>query len=268
MFILKYPFCEGASGEGGAAGGGAGSNTGVNSSQLEELQAELDRLRSHSKKLLDEKKTLKATLDKFGDIDPEKFKTMMAQLESSEEARLLAEGKIDDVVARRSERKILEVQSQLEELVKASDTAKEEASTWRNKYNSAVVERHIRIAAEKAGVIPSAIDDVLARAKGVFSVTDNDQLEARDSSGNLVKVGNKALDPLLFVESLKEKAPHYWPASQSGGAMGGAGGNSRMANPFMKGSKDYNVTEQARLRRTDPQLAAKFELEARNSNRG
>jgi ElaB/YqjD/DUF883 family membrane-anchored ribosome-binding protein len=262
MFKRKYILCEEA-GEGGAAGG---ASTG-NNTQLEELQAELERLRSHSKKLLDEKKTLKATLDKFGDIDPEKFKGMMTQLESSEEARLLAEGKIDDVVARRSERKILEVQSQLEELVKASDTAKEEASTWRNKYNSAVVERHIRIAAEKAGVIPSAIDDVLARAKGVFSVTENDQLEARDTDGTLVKVGNKALDPLLFVESLKEKAPHYWPASQSGGAMGGAGGNSRTANPFIKGSKEYNVTEQAKLRRNDPQLAAKLELEARNTGR-
>lgn len=264
MFKLKHAFCEGEGN--GATGGASSDDLAALQVQLQESAAELDRLRSHSKKLLDEKKTLKSALDKFGDVDPEKFTTMLKQLESSEEARLLAEGKIDDVVAKRSERKILDIQSKLEELSNTNKRLDEEKATWQNKYNSAIVDRHLRVAAEKAGVLPSAIDDVLARAKGVFSVTDNDTIEARDKNGNLLTVGSKALDANLFVESLKESAPHYWPVSRSGGAAGGAGGNSRIANPFVKGSKDYNVTAQAQLRRTDPQLADKLYAEAQAAN--
>lgn len=271
MFVSKFPLCEGESGgegTGGAAGDSNNPNVAAIMADLDASKAEVERLRAHSAKLLDEKKGLKGTLDKFGDLDPEKFAALVKQLDGSEEARLLAEGNIDEVVNKRTERTRLEAESKLAELQKQLESKDSAVTTWQQKYNESVANQQLRIAAEKAGVIPSAIDDVLARANGVFKVDDKGNLEARDSDGNLVTVGSKPLNPDLFVESLKNTAPHYWPVSQSGGANGGTGGGADIKNPFLKGTKDYSVTDQAKLRRTDPELAVRLSAEADAAGKG
>jgi hypothetical protein len=60
-------------------------------------------------------------------------------------------------------------------------------------------------------------------------------------------------------------APHLFESNAGGGAAstgaGGAGGSSRsVTNPFRKETR--NVTEQMRLIRTDPQLAARLKAAA------
>jgi len=263
---MKHILSEGEPGQGGGAGGETIEQLQAKLAEMQtamsEQNDEIGRLRKHSQKLLDEKKVLKTNLDKFEGIDLESMTKMMEQFENNEEAQLLANGKFDDVMNRRTEKMRLNFENKIEELTNQNTELQNERSGLQNKYNDAVVNNYLRAAAEQANVLPSAIDDVLARAKGTFSVLDNGDLEARDSDGNLRTVGNKQLTPELFVDSLKETAPHYWPASQSGGANGGAGGGGKQVNPFIKGSKDYNITEQARLRKSDPQLAQQFAEEA------
>jgi hypothetical protein len=266
MFKMQHVLREGA--DGGEGTGGAG---GVNwESKFAEMEArfndqnaEIDRLRKHSQKLLDEKKTLKTNLDKFDGVDADTISKMMEQFATNEEARLIAEGKFDEVVNRRTEKTRLDMESRLNELTEKYDSTVQQNSALQQRYNDAVVNNHLRAAAEKAGVLPTAIDDVLARARGTFNVLDNGEIEARDKDGNLVVVGSKPLSPALFVDGLKDTAPHYWPASQSGGANGGTGKGSKIENPFRKGSSSYSITEQARLRRTDPQLAAQLAEQAK-----
>lgn len=265
MFKMKHTFREGDAG-GDGTGGASGGNDDFKAKfeamevQFQEQAEELNRLRSHSKKLLDEKKQLKSNLDKFDGIDIEK---LLQQFDSNEEAKLIAENKFDEVVNRRMEKTLLEWENRLNEANKKLEQSDTEKTALQSRYNNAVVNNHLRAAAEKAGVLPSAIDDVLARANGTFTVLDNGEIEARNADGSLRTVKSKPLSPELFVDDLKEVAPHYWPASQSGGANGGSGRGGKQENPFLKGSPQFNVTEQAKLRKSDPQLAEQLEHEAK-----
>ena len=238
-------------------------------SQLNDQNAEVERLRTHSAKLLDEKKKLQQQYEGFADLgDAETLKNMLNQFKNDEEARMFAEGKGAEVLKKHTERMQMDFTSQLDEIKKELATSKDEGSKYRDLYHQSEAGHALRAAAVAAGVRESAVDDILLRGRGVFTVGDNNQLEARDSEGNLRKVGNKALSPDLFIKGLRDTHPHYWPDSQSGGARGGTGGGNSVPNPFVKGSDTYNVTQQAKLRREDPELAKQLEAEAKAAAQG
>jgi len=225
---------------------------------LQERDAEIERLRNHSQKILDEKKKLQKQYEGLG--DPEHVKQILAQFENDEDAKLVAEGKFKDVLKKHTERLSLEYKSQLDELSKQLKELEEAKTKFEGLYHESEAGHAVSAAAIKAGIRDTAIEDVLMRAKGVFRVSEDGKLEARDKEGNLVTVENKPLTPELFVQQLKEKYPHYWPESQGAGASGGSGETVK-DNPFKKGSS-FNLTKQALLRKNDPELAKKLEQEA------
>lgn len=192
------------------------------SSKLQAANEEIERLRTHSNTILSEKKALQQKIKAFGDIDPEKFSHLVEYYNSSEDAKLISEGKLDEVVSKRTERikaendaKLSTLQKQLDELVSAKDETLK-------KYKQAIIDNKIRDAAIKAGVLPNAIEDVLYRARQIFSLGEDDKLEARNSDGTLIKYKAGLLGPNEFLEELKNKAEHYWPQSTGAGARGSA----------------------------------------------
>ena len=257
MFKIKYKICDPDPNNAGSAGG-------FTQAQFDELQAEVDRLRTHSTKLLDEKKILKTQFDEFktefDGIDPKNFKKVMDVFESSEEAKLIAEGKLDEVIQKRTEKAILTKDSVIDDLTKKFDDLQKNHNEIDHLYKTEKITNELRAEAEKLNVLPTAIDDVVYRGLSIFQVGENRDIEARDKDGNLVKVGNKALNPELFVKGLQESAPHFWPQSTGAGASGGSAHNNGV-NPFKKG-KNYNLTEQAKISKSDPELAARLRKEA------
>lgn len=268
MFKTKFNLLEGEPGVGG--GSGSGTSLAELQKQIETMQtamseqaAEVDRLRSHSAKLLDEKKKLQSDYKAFEKLgDPDVIGKMLKQFENDEDAKLVAEGKFKEVLSKHTERMKLDYESTIEDLGKKLSESDSVKAKYEQKYHEAQAGHAIRQAAVAAGVRETAVDDILLRGKGVFIVSDEGTLESRDKDGNLRKINGKELTPTLFVESLRKTYPHYWPDSQSGGARGGAGGGKAMSNPFKKGSKSFNVTEQAKLRRSNPELAKQLEAEA------
>jgi len=267
MFVLKHKLQdEGGDGTGGSAGG---PDLGSLQASLKEMESkmteqsqEIDRLRNHSAKILDEKKQLQQQFKAFEGLgDPETISNMLKQFENNEDAKLVAEGKFTDVLEKHTERLKLDFQNQVKDLSEQLTKAQETGSKYETLFHESEAGHAIRAVAAKAGVRDTAIDDILLRGKGLFTVSSDGTLEARDNEGNLRVVDGKPLTPELFVAGLREKYPHYWPESQSGGARGGSG-TANTPNPFMKGTKDYNVTEQARLRKSDPALAEKLAAEA------
>ena len=256
MFIIKHKICDPDPNTGGAGG--------FTQEQFDTMQAEIDRLRAHSNKLLDEKKTLKTQFDEFKSdfdgIDADNIKKMMKVFESSEEAKLIAEGKLDEVIKSRTEKAILTKDSVIEDLTKQFDELKKEHSAIDGLYRSEKITNELREHAEKLDVLPTAIDDVVRRGLDLFQIGEDRKIESRDSDGNLRKVGTKALTPELFVKGLQESAPHFWPQSKGAGATGG-NAHDNGNNPFKKG-KHYNLTEQAKINKADPERAAQLRKEA------
>lgn len=185
-------------------------------------------LKANNSELIEEKRAAKKALDElkaqWGDLDPEAVKTVMLRLENDEDTRLIAEGKVDEVIERRvgTMRKNLENQ-----LAKAQDalTQRDESLAAKDgKIKVLLLERDLQAAAVKLGVVPSALEDAVAAAARTFQMNDDMELEARE--GDLLLTGTdgkSSLTPAEWLEAQQEVRPHWWPPSQGAGSGGGDG---------------------------------------------
>ena len=79
--------------------------------------------------------------------------------------------------------------------------------------------------------------------------------------------GRDGVTPLTFDEWVTRQvveAPHLFESSAGGGAVGngsgGVGNKTPVRNPFKK--ETWNLTEQMRMQKTDPQQAARLKAAA------
>ena len=167
-------------------------------------------------------KELKALKDTWGDMDAKKVKALMDKLGADEELQLIADGKVDEVIERRTSAVTTTMQSKIDaitgELDKAS-TARDEAT---EKLNRLIVSHAVRSGATEQKVVGTAIEDVLARAVSVFKVNEEGAVVPVDNSFG--KDGKTPLSPGEWVDGMREKAPHWFPQAQGAGARGGGGG--------------------------------------------
>jgi hypothetical protein len=66
-----------------------------------------------------------------------------------------------------------------------------------------------------------------------------------------------------WVDALVSDAPHLFEANAGGGAAGSGGGvtgNRSVKNPFRK--ETFNLTEQMKIQKNDPALAARLKASA------
>ena len=100
-----------------------------------------------------------------------------------------------------------------------------------------------------------------ARARSVFRLVSGAP-QALEADGQTVRVGRDGVTPLTMTEWLEtqvSEAPHLFESNAGGGAAGnGSGGVGQGSgkNPFRR--ETWNVTEQMRLAKADPQLAARL----------
>jgi hypothetical protein len=161
---------------------------------------------------------MQANMKKFEGIDMEEVTKMQKLFEESEEARMIKDGRLDEVIQRKTEAKIKDATTRAEQLAQEREQLFEQNNSLKAKYDNLVVSQRVSAAAAQAGIVPEAIEDVLSRASRTFKVGEDGNLEARDGSGKLlVNKKGENLTPAEWVKNLKEVAPHYFPQSQSGG---------------------------------------------------
>lgn len=199
--------------------------TQVNEKLADAIEHEVNGLKNKNSDLIREKKTIQDQLDKFKGIDAEKIHTLIRQFEDDEEARLISEGKIDEVIAVRTERMRKSYDQKQEELSANLTRALNERDDFSKRYDDFTVEVALRKAAEKHEVLPEAIDDVLRRAKGVFAIEEGNIVSKTPSGKVKMNATNDGpYTPGDYIDELKSSAAYYWPASKGLGASGGAGG--------------------------------------------
>ena len=175
-------------------------------------------LQAKNTELLAEKKKLQ---DRFkGITDPEEAMKALQLINENEDVRLIKEGKLDEVIERRTSALRSDFEAKVGELNGSLEEAQKKGKQYEQLFKNKMVEDAIRDAALAAKVEPGALFDVVQRGKQVFTLgEDNNTVEARDANGKLIKLedGVKILTPSLFVEGLKKTAPHFWPKSVSAG---------------------------------------------------
>lgn len=180
-------------------------------------KTKLDEFRNNNVELLKQ-------LDKFKDVDPVKYKELLGIQVQLDEKKLIEAGKIDEVVAQRVDAMKKDYDNKLSDAEKAKQTMSRQLETL-------LIDNTVRDEAIKNGVIPSAVDDVLLRAKTVFTIKDGEPV-ALDKDGKVI-YGKDGTTPKKIGEwlaELKTTATHLFPGSSGVGTKGSGGQGAGSAN--------------------------------------
>jgi hypothetical protein len=153
-------------------------------------------------------------LDKLKDIDPVKYRELMAIENQVREKKLIEAGKVDEAVELRVRTMREELDGKVASLQSALDTANSQLSIL-------TVDNVIKTAAVKHGILPGAIDDVVLRAKTVYQMKDGKAVPM--SGGEVIygKDGETPMPPEEWMLGLKKTAPHLFQGFNGSGAGGG-----------------------------------------------
>ncbi len=225
----------------------------VDKVKFDGMAAKVEEYRNNNHALKDEIANLKS---RFDGINPDEVRKLADEKRKLEEAQQLKAGEVEKVVDMR-------VRAVRTELEKAAAALMAERDALAARLTGLEIDRAVVAEGTKLGLRPSAVPDLTARARQVFRLVGGAP-QAFAEDGKTVLAGKDGLSPLTLAEWVTElsgKAPHLFEANAGGGAAGGgsggAGGGGFVGNPFRK--ETWNVTEQMRLMKADPGLAARLQ---------
>jgi hypothetical protein len=248
-------------------------------------KAKLDEIRTTNAALLKERDELK---QRFEGIDPEEVRQLKEAHQKAEEDRLLRAGaplpsplpggareteedkerklqaereRIEKVI----EVRVKSIKGELEKQVTQLTTERDALNT---RLAAIQIDQGVITVATKRGLRPTAMADITSRARTVFRLV-NGVPTAFDSDGKSVRYGRDGLTPMSideWVDGQVAEAPHLFEANSGGGSgnsnssAGGAGRGFGGKNPFKRDT--WNLTEQMKIAKSDPQLAARLKAAA------
>ena len=215
-------------------------------------KAKLDEFRASNVTLLKERDELK---QRFDGIDPEQVRSLVAEKQKLEEAAQLKAGEVEKVMESRAKALKGDFDKQLSAVM-----------TERDALNARLVaiqiDQGVITVASKRGLRASAMPDITARARGVFRLVEGVPT-AFEADGKTVRAGKDGVTPMTleeWVDAQVSEAPHLFESNAGGGAAGngsgGAANKGSVKNPFAQAT--WNLTEQMRLQKSDPNLAARL----------
>ena len=213
--------------------------------------ADVDRLQESLHKERKLHKEVKTKLHGFGDLEADAVRTSLNELE---ELKLQVDGS-DDKFEERVAARMISVTAPLERklatIATERDTAIGEVGVFQKKEKNRNISDEIRAAGSKLKMVPAAIDDAITLGRNVMDVDEEGRIAVRADSGF-----DEGADPTSWIEGLRESKPHWWPASEGSGARGGNSGSGVGSNPFT--SSNWNMTEQGKLHKENPERAARM----------
>lgn len=223
---FQFRFGDGdGGGDGNGNGDGDGGDDGGEIKITPAIQKLIDTqvtgLKQKNTELLGSLREVKENLKKFDGIEPDAVREILKRFSDDEEANLIKAGKIDEVLSKRTERMTAEHKKQLDAL--SGEVTK--SAQAKAKLADRALKAEIISAANKAGALPEAMDDIVLRAKGLFTVNDDGDVVAMNGDEVVMgKDGKTPLSPLEWAEALRESAGHLWPKGTGTGALGANGG--------------------------------------------
>jgi len=218
-------------------------------------KSKLDEFRTTNVTLLKERDDLKK---RFEGIDPDEFRKLADDKRKLEEAQQVKAGEVDKVI----EARLKSARAEWEKQFTAVST---ERDTLHGRLTAIQIDQAVVTEATKRGLRPTAIPDITSRARTNFKLV-NGVPQAFESDGQTARMGKDGITPMTlaeWVDALVSDAPHLFESNAGGGAAGngsGGVGNRSVKNPFRK--ETWNLTEQMKLQKTDPQLAKRLKAAA------
>ena len=221
-------------------------------------KAKADELRDNNIAL---KKQIEDHTARFDGIDPDEFRRLA---EEKRKLELQAQGHKPEEIDKLVTERLKVIKADLDKQLLAKSTELEVANT---RLTTIQIDQGVITVATKRGLRPTAIPDITSRARTVFKLV-NGVPQAFEADGKTVRYGRDGISPMSveeWVDAQVSEAPHLFESNAGGGAAsngaGGAAGSQRsVKNPFRKDT--WNLTEQMKLQKTDPGLAARLKAAA------
>jgi len=178
------------------------------------VEAATAGLAAKNAQLLSELKTDREKLKSFDGIDPVKVKELMAKFDGDEDSKLIAEGKIEELLNRKYEKRDKDWQAKLDAAIAERDAAKGKA----DKFLQSVLDDRLR-EAFNGKVEPSSMKAALLEAKLIFKLDDEGRAVQFDGDGNVVLGKDKTpFSPAEWITSdtTRKESPYLFPVTGSG----------------------------------------------------
>lgn len=212
-------------------------------------QVEFDRISEALRKERSDHATAKQALAPFKGLD---INEVRSQLDRIPELEALAAGKVDDkkldeLAEARAKVKLGPVQRELETLKQSNTGLAEENSTLKGKERTRVIQDHVRQAATKVGIVPTALEDALLLGERMLDLDEAGTVTTKDNIG--VTPGISAE---VWLQEIVVKRPHWVPPTEGGGARG-THTKSFGTNPWT--AENWNMSEQMKIEKADAKKA-------------
>ncbi len=215
-------------------------------------KAKLEEFRATNVAILKERDDLRK---RFEGIDPDAVRQLAEEKRKLEEAAQIKAGEVDKVLSARLKA----------ELDKVHAPVVAERDALHGRLTAIQIDQAVVTEATKRGLRATAIPDITARARMTFKLVGGVP-QAFEADGHNARMGKDGVTPMTlaeWVDALVSDAPHLFEANAGGGAAGsgsGGAGNRSGKNPFAQAT--WNLTEQMKLAKTDPALAARLKAAA------
>ena len=175
----------------------------------------LEEFRNNNVTLTNDLKAANENLAKFKDIDPAKYQEYKTKAEAYK-----GDADIEQIVQQRLQTATSEYSANKAKLEGDLNTANQKLNTF-------MINTEVRAAATKVGALPSAIDDVVGRANGLFTIVNDKVVIQKDGQTVYGSDGVTPLSAVEWAKNLSKDAPHLFSQNQGGGTQGGNsfGGN-------------------------------------------
>jgi len=199
---------------------------------------------------------LKKKVEAFGDLDPEEAREALERKEEFEAGDgANTPEKIKAAAEKLAADRIAKITATHESQLNGIKT---ENGSLKGQLESRVIGDALRKAGQAQGLLPSAIDDLIARGRGTFKVDDHGDLIALEGDGETPRLNDKgdAFGANDFVVGLVKTAPHLFGETKGSDAKGSPQGHSGGAsgvNPWAK--ETFNLTDQGTILKADPRRA-------------
>ena len=185
----------------------------------------------------------KTSLKAWGDLKPEEVN---AQLDRIKELETAAGGKLDDdaingIVEGRLTQKIAPLERNITTLTEQNTALQTENDGLKTAMDRRDMNEAVRRIATDMKVIGTAIPDVEMVAAAFLEKDENGQFITKAD----VQGVTPGVDVKQFMKEMQKMRPHWWPASEGGGAGGGNGPLGGDANPWSHAG--WNLTEQGKI---------------------
>jgi len=219
-------------------------------------KTKLDEFRNTNVALIKERDELK---QRFEGIDPDEVRKLAEEKRKLEEAQQVKAGEVDKVIDAR-------LKAARNEWEKQHGVVVAERDALNARLVSIQIDQAVVSEASKRGLRATAIPDITARARNTFKLV-NGVPQAFESDGQTARVGKDGIAPMTmteWVDALVSDAPHLFESNAGSGAGASARAHGAAApgskNPFKR--ETWNLTEQMKLQKIDPALAARLKAAA------